>query len=179
MPLYEFYCEPCHTVFTFRSRRVDTTTVPPCPVCGKPLRREVSAFAHILKGATAPETGNAGDSAAEHRLDQLSADMSNKVMDMDDDDAEPADAVRTMREMARRQGLHFKPDAEEALSRVEAGEDPEKLGEQFKEVFDSEDPFEADATAPGAGKMRALFRSLRPPRRDPVWHDMPSGDGDR
>ena len=29
MPIYEFYCEPCHTLFSFLSKRVNTTATPP------------------------------------------------------------------------------------------------------------------------------------------------------
>ena len=28
MPVYEFYCADCHTVFNFLARRVDTTASP-------------------------------------------------------------------------------------------------------------------------------------------------------
>ncbi|MCL1921947.1 MAG: zinc ribbon domain-containing protein, partial [Kiritimatiellaeota bacterium] len=76
MPLYEFYCEPCHTVFTFRAMRVDTETRPSCPVCKAPLKREVSTFAHIMKGQSAPAPDGAdapqgeGDAIAQ-RMEQV------------------------------------------------------------------------------------------------------------
>ncbi|MCK4728291.1 MAG: zinc ribbon domain-containing protein, partial [Desulfobacterales bacterium] len=33
MPIYEFYCEDCNTIFNFFSRSVNTTKRPPCPRC--------------------------------------------------------------------------------------------------------------------------------------------------
>ena len=46
MPIYEFYCRDCHTIFNFFARRVDTETVPKCPKHGKhKLQRQMSRFA--------------------------------------------------------------------------------------------------------------------------------------
>ena len=46
MPIYEFYCADCHTIFNFFSRTVNTRKSPLCPRCGKrTLDRQVSAFA--------------------------------------------------------------------------------------------------------------------------------------
>jgi len=46
MPVYEFYCPDCHTIFNFFSRRVDTETRPTCPACSRPdLERQAFPFA--------------------------------------------------------------------------------------------------------------------------------------
>ena len=46
MPIYEFYCPDCHTIFNFLSKSINTTKRPHCPKCkGRKLRREVSSFA--------------------------------------------------------------------------------------------------------------------------------------
>jgi len=37
MPIYEFYCEDCNTLFNFFSRTVNTDKQPPCPRCRKQL----------------------------------------------------------------------------------------------------------------------------------------------
>jgi len=45
MPIYEFYCVDCHTVFNFFSRRIDTEKRPSCPRCGRPgLERRLQQF---------------------------------------------------------------------------------------------------------------------------------------
>lgn len=176
MPLYEFYCEPCHTVFTFRSPRVDTSTVPSCPACGARLRREVSAFAHIVKGASAPGAEAGADDGAAGRMEQVMAEMGERIRSLDDEDADPREAVKMMREMADAGGLHFRAEVREAMARIEAGEDPEKVDEQFAEVFDSENPF-AESDGEPKGNISALWRRLRGPRRDPVWRDLRADDG--
>ena len=46
MPIYEFYCEDCNTIFTFFSRTVNTSKKPKCPRCKtRTLQRRMSAFA--------------------------------------------------------------------------------------------------------------------------------------
>lgn len=169
MPLYEFYCEPCHTVFTFRSLRVDTATVPPCPACGAKLQREVSAFAHIVKGQSEAGANEDGDAAS--RMDQVMAQMGDRLQALDDADADPREAVQVMRELATAGGVSFNREVQEAMARIEAGEDPEKIDETFRDVFDSENPF-ADSDDASASKVPGWWRRLRDPARDPNWHDL-------
>ncbi|XCN71926.1 MAG: FmdB family zinc ribbon protein [Candidatus Electrothrix aestuarii] len=35
MPIYEFYCQDCNTIFNFFSSRINTEKRPDCPKCGK------------------------------------------------------------------------------------------------------------------------------------------------
>ena len=43
MPIYEFYCEDCNTLFNFFSKTVNTTKKPKCPKCKtKTLSRQMS-----------------------------------------------------------------------------------------------------------------------------------------
>jgi putative FmdB family regulatory protein len=173
MPLYEFYCGPCHTIFTFRSARVDTVTVPPCPKCGQPLKREISPFAHIVKGASkTPDAGDGLEGGAGDRMEQAAARLGDRLQALDDDNADPREAVRVMRELADAGGLRFNAEVREAMARIEAGEDPEKVDETFSEVFDTDNPFEPDGDASGAAQGRAVLRRLRGPVRDPKWHEL-------
>jgi putative FmdB family regulatory protein len=173
MPLYEFYCGPCHTVFTFRSARVDTATVPPCPKCGKALKREVSKFAHIVAGASKEaERGDSPDADVDGaRLEEAASRLGRRLEALDDDGADPREAVRVMRELADAGGLRFNAEVREAMARIEAGEDPEKIDEQFGEVFDTENPFEGGDAA-GAATGRSWLRRFRDPARDPTWYEM-------
>ena len=176
MPLYEFYCEPCHTVFTFRSARVDTVTVPLCPRCGKGLKREISSFAHIVSGAVKEEPG--GEAAGAERMGQAAEQLGERLQALDDDDADPREAVRVMRELASAGGLHFNKEVREAMARIEAGEDPEKIDEEFSEVFDTDNPF-AEGEAEGAPRGVSWLRRLRGPARDPKWYDLAREEGDQ
>jgi len=170
MPLYEFYCEPCHTIFTFRSPRVDTATVPACPACGAKLAREISAFAHIVKGQHSEAPGDDGAGAAD-RMDQIAAKLGDRLQALDDEDADPREAVKVMREMAEAGGVNFKKEVQEAMARIEAGEDPEAIDREFSEVFETDNPF-ADSDDDAGNRALAKWRRLKEPRRDPTWHDL-------
>jgi len=49
MPLYEYYCKPCHTIFSFLSRTANVSKQPACPRCGGELQKQVSSFAFSQK----------------------------------------------------------------------------------------------------------------------------------
>lgn len=171
MPLYEFYCQPCHTVFTFRAPRVDTATVPACPACGGPLSRQVSLFAHRVRGRHEEAPDDGGESVS--RMDQVMAEMSDKMQGLADDDADPREAVSAMRAMAEAGGVRFNADVREAFDRIEAGEDPERVEEQFRDVFETENPFDEGGDEEGRTQSLAWWRRLAGPKRDPRWHDWP------
>ena len=59
MPIYEFYCDPCHTIFNFFSKTVNTTKRPKCPKCKtQALSRQMSPFAVTGRAA---EDGDMAD----------------------------------------------------------------------------------------------------------------------
>ncbi|MBN2109023.1 MAG: hypothetical protein JW832_16475 [Deltaproteobacteria bacterium] len=49
MPIYEYYCKPCHTIFSFLSRTANISRQPACPRCGGELHKQVSSFAFSQK----------------------------------------------------------------------------------------------------------------------------------
>ena len=59
------------------------------------------------------------------------------------------------------------PGMEEALRRMQAGEDPDQIEEQMGDVLEREDPF-AGGGAPG---LKELRRRL-PPSRDETLYEM-------
>ena len=162
-------------IFTFRSARVDTSTVPACPKCGNRLKREVSSFTHIVRGASkaveSDDNTEAGDPMA-GRMEQAAARLGERLQALEDDDADPRDAVRVMRELADAGGLRFNTEVREAMARIEAGEDPERIDEQFSEVFDTDNPFEAGDAQDATASARIWLRRLRGPARDPNWHEL-------
>jgi len=51
MPIYEFYCERCNTIFNFYSKTANTTKQPACPRCKEmPLTRLMSGFSIVKRG---------------------------------------------------------------------------------------------------------------------------------
>jgi putative FmdB family regulatory protein len=173
MPIYEFYCAHCHRVFNFLSRKVNTAKVPGCPRCGRPdLSRRVSAFA-ISKGRPeAPAAPAVGEpDIDEARLERVMESMAGEMEGIDEED--PRQGARFMRRMFEATGLPVGGGMEEALRRMEAGEDPEKIEADLGDVFEG-DPFAAlGQKDPGeAGRSLAGLRRRLPPSVDPELHEM-------
>ena len=173
MPIYEFYCPPCHTIFSFLSRRVNTTATPPCPKCRQPLQRQVSGFA-ALRGGGAEKAPGAGEGPDmdDARVEQAMAGLGAEIENLGDD-ADPRQAASLMRRFAQASGMKFNATVEEALGRMATGEDPEAVESEFGDALESANPFANDADG-GMAKADQLKRLLRAagPRRDPTLHDL-------
>jgi putative FmdB family regulatory protein len=178
MPIYEFYCRHCHRVMSFLSRAVDTDKTPACPRCGREdLARRVSAFA-ISKGRKeepAPEKPP-GPDVDEARLERAMEALAGDMDSIDEND--PRQGAQLMRKLFSATGMPVGGGMEEALRRMEAGEDPEKIEEEMGDVFE-EDPFggllggEGTEKEPGEGKKNlARLRRMLPPAHDPELYEM-------
>ena len=156
MPVYEFYCRDCHTIFNFLSRRVNTEQQPDCPKCGRPgLERQVSRFAVSKNRKEEPIEGMPDiDEAA---LEKAMMGLAGEMEGMDEND--PRQMARFMRKLTEATGVNLGGGMEEAIRRLEAGEDPEKLEEEMGDLFDAENPF-------GKEGMKGLKRRYIPPSHD-------------
>ena len=170
MPIYEFYCADCHTVFNFLSRTINTTKRPDCPRCGRPkLERRVSRFA-ISKGQSKPpEPSQAMPDIDESRMEQAMEQLAGEAEGMDEDN--PRQMARMMRKLYEGAGLPLNEKMEEAVRRLEAGEDPEKIEEAMGDFLDEEDPLLGGESGP-AGGLRGLSRRLRKPEIDETLYDL-------
>ena len=168
MPIYEFYCAECHRLFSFLSRTVDTTKRPACPRCGRPdLARRVSSFA-ISKGRKEEPAGSESmPDVDESRLEQALASLAGEAEGMNEDD--PRQAARLMKKLFDATGMPVGAGMAEALKRMEAGEDPEKIEAEMGDAFE-EDPFAGAAERKKS--LRALRRELLPPSVDPALYEM-------
>ena len=79
MPVYEFYCADCHTIFNFLSRSASTARIPACPRCARQgLEKQVSVFA-ISKNLDEPAEGmpEIDDAKIEQAMLSLAGEMEN------------------------------------------------------------------------------------------------------
>ena len=72
---------------------------------------------------------------------------------------EPPTTLATGALIASTGGMNLGTGIEEAISRLEAGEDPEKLEAELGELFDTENPFSTEG-------IRGLKRKYAPPAHD-------------
>jgi putative FmdB family regulatory protein len=178
MPIYEFYCGQCHRVLSFLSRAVNTEKIPSCPRCGRTdLVRRASAFA-ISKGRKEPPKPDTppGPDIDEARLEKAMEALAGDMDSLDEND--PKQGAHLMRKLFSATGMPVGAGMEEALRRMEAGEDPEKIEEEMGDVFE-EDPFggllggEGAEKEPDEGKKNlGRLRRMLPPTHDPELYEM-------
>jgi putative FmdB family regulatory protein len=138
MPIYEFYCRECNTIYNFFSRRVNTEKVPTCPRCKDvPLKRKVSVF-FTTSGKTSAENDGLPD-IDESRMEKAMAMLASQAEGINEND--PRQAAQLLRKLSQAAGLPLGDGMEEALSRLERGEDIEQIEKDMGDILDGEDPF--------------------------------------
>lgn len=150
MPIYEYACSTCRTVFQFWTQRIGDPKTPECPKCGHAdMKRLLSSFA-IGKGGSSSknEPSFEGDSSQPDAMPDPFAAMSPgqqehaeremmKLMSQADglDENDPRQMGAFMRKMTEATGVDFGPEMAEAIRRLESGEDPEKIEEEMGDLF--------------------------------------------
>jgi len=111
MPEYEFRCLDCkRTVSLFLTIAEYESTLPSCPHCGGAnLRRKIGR----VRVARSEES----------RLESLSDPTSWG----DVDESDPKSMARMMRRMSQETGEEMGPEFDEAVDRLEAGENPDEV----------------------------------------------------
>jgi putative FmdB family regulatory protein len=138
MPIYEFYCEGCNIIYKFFSRRINTERIPDCPQCKDiKLKRRISLFATVSKDRSEREADI--PNFDEKKMEKALASLAGEAEKLNEDD--PRQAAHLMRRLTEATGLKMGPGMEEALRRLERGEDPEKIEEEMEDIFDEEEPF--------------------------------------
>ncbi|WP_419663120.1 regulatory protein, FmdB family [Desulfosarcina variabilis str. Montpellier] len=164
MPIYEFYCPDCNTLFNFFSRTINTTKTPTCPKCKKTtLERQMSAFAFTGK---AKEGGEDEDLPFdESKMEKAMQMLSTEADRINEDD--PRQAADLMRKLTDMTGMELGSGMEEALLRMERGEDPEQIEAEMGDLLENEDPFVF------SGKKGRGARGGKPaPIRDETLYDL-------
>ena len=138
MPIYEFYCDDCNTIYNFFSKSINTRKKPKCPDCKKAtLSRMMSSFAVTGK---AKEDGDLDDLPFdETRMEQAMNMLAGEADKINEDD--PRQAADLMRKLTDMTGMQLGDNMEEALTRMEKGEDPDKIEAELGDLLESEDPF--------------------------------------
>lgn len=166
MPIYEFYCPDCHVIYQFLSKGMGVKRVPTCPQCkGTRLSREVSRFALI--GKAKEKDDEADIPFDETRMMEAMEALAGEAESIPEDD--PKAAAALMRKFAQKSGMPLGEAMEEAISRMEAGEDPDAVEAEMA------DALEDDAALFGKpGSVTRAVRRMREPLRDDELYEMDS-----
>jgi putative FmdB family regulatory protein len=111
MPFYEYKCQNCRKrVSIFLTYAEYETKSPTCPSCGSESLARVISKVRVAK-------------SEETRLDSLADPSAWSGMDEND----PKSMARVMRRMSGEMGEEMGPEFNEAVDRLEAGENPEEI----------------------------------------------------
>jgi len=161
MPIYEFYCERCNTIFNFYSKFINTTKQPLCPRCRKEtLKRFLSTFS-VLRDSSKGENEEPLP-FDEQKMEQAMGALAREADIINEDD--PRQAANVMRRLSEMAGLPLGKGMKEAIERMEAGEDPDKIEEEMGDILE-EDPF----TLPDKRSQRARYPV---PSRDDTLYEL-------
>lgn len=142
MPIYEFACPKCRTIFNFLSQRVNPDRLPVCPKCGnKKMTKQMSRFA-MPRGAKEPAASDGSGDASDGpmpdfdnpRVAQAMNEMERDMAHMDENNPKHmAHMMRKMKDLMPPGSIPKEMDV--AIKRLESGEDPEKIEADMGDVF--------------------------------------------
>lgn len=139
MPIYEFYCKKCNTIYKFFSLKVNTEKIPYCPKCKNvKLQKKMSVFATLSKKGLS-ESDDDMPQLDESKMEKAMAMLAKEADKINEDD--PRQAAQLMRKLTDATGMKLGPGMEEAMHRMERGEDPEKIEQEMGELLEGEEPF--------------------------------------
>lgn len=169
MPIYEYYCRDCHTIYSFFSAAVGVKRAPGCPRCQRAeLEKRPSTFAMLRGRSDSGDEGDEGDDPFagldEERVDKAMESLAAE-MDRLGDTEDPKALGSLFRRFGDLTGIEPGPRMEEALRRLEKGEDMESI----EGDLDLDDEGEGDLSELFQLKKRLLRRARRP-RVDDTLH---------
>lgn len=136
MPIYEFLCRDCNTLFNFFSARIDTEARPGCPRCEQPLERRPASFATLKhRGEGEPDPFEGLDEGA---LDSAMESMAEELHGVEDED-DPRVMAGLLRKFGQASGMEMGPRMRDLLARLESGADPEALEQELDGELDSDE----------------------------------------
>ncbi len=164
MPIYEFYSPDTNKVYSFFARSLaQGKNSPRCPdKPGATMERMISRFAVTGK---ASEKSDAAQDASDPRMERVMAEMEREMSGLDESHPDPRALGRMMRKMTEATGQAMPKEMEQMIRRLESGEDPEKLEEEFGDAFEGMD-------LPGDETSASPRHKLRRPVRDPALYEM-------
>ena len=166
MPIYEFHSPDTNKIYSFFARSLSyADKVPKCPDDpAARMERMVSKFAFTGRAKEKSDEPDASDP----RMEKMMAEMEREMSSLDENNPDPKALGRMMRKMTEATGQAMPDGMDQMIRRLEAGEDPEKLEEEFGDAFEGMDMPDGDA-----GEVATTGSRVRPVRmeRDPALYE--------
>lgn len=124
----------------------------------------MSAFATIGK-ARESDGDDPFAGMDEAKMEQALAGLMHEAENVNEDD--PRQVAQLMRKFADKTGLNLGGAMEEAMARMEAGEDPDQIEQEMGDLMEGEAPFSLDAM-----KKKVQAGRHRPPIHDDHLYDL-------
>jgi hypothetical protein len=125
-------------IFNFHSGTVNVEKQPSCPKCRKrKLDRQMSTFSSPRNRGEEDDMPmpDMDESKMEHAMNLLAKEAEHV------DENDPRQAANLMRKLTDMTGVNLGPGMEEAMARMESGEDPEQIEDEMGDLLEDEDPF--------------------------------------
>jgi putative FmdB family regulatory protein len=139
MPIYEFFCRSCNTLYNFFSSSVDTERRPDCPRCSRPaLERRPARFAMRSRSldARTDDTDEPFAGLDDARMEAAMSAMERELEGIDDDAPDPGQLARALRSLGDAGGIEIGPRMKEIIEKLDAGADPESLESEIAALDD-------------------------------------------
>lgn len=173
MPIYEFFCPSNQRIYSFFARSLRyADKVPRCPDNPRwKMEKMISAFAITGRAKeAAPATAGEDDAKMDAALAQMEHEFGGIA---DSDNPDPRALAKMMRRMGEIAGQKLPEEMTEVIGRLERGEDPDKLEEQYGDVFDKMGDLPGNIDTGGEGAaIRAKLRRRPRVTRDPKLYEM-------
>ena len=138
MPIYEYRCPDCQRrssiYFRTMSAALEGGNTAPCPHCGERHLQRLVSKVSFIRAENLGDSPNVGGGTTSEDLADESAygsygddpeGFGEMMQGVDDED--PRSVARWARQMQRQTGEDLGPEFDTALSRIESGEDPDRV----------------------------------------------------
>ncbi|MCX7981790.1 MAG: zinc ribbon domain-containing protein [Syntrophales bacterium] len=122
----------------------------------------MSIFSHLSGSRKEADDLPIDETKLERAMNMLASEAENI------NEEDPRQAALLMRKLTEATGMSLSPAMEEALSRLERGEDLEAIEAEMGDILESEDPFSFSSPS----RKGSVSRQNRPPRVDDTLYEL-------
>lgn len=172
MAIYEYYSPDNCRIYSFYAKSIPQgAKIPSCPDNANfRMEKMISSFSVTGDRIKSEESINS-ENFNDPRLQATMAEMEHEMAGINEENSDPRQLGRLMRKMTEMSGEKMPERIEEIMRRLEAGEDPEKLEDEFGDMIDAGEE-SMDVTPDKTGNNKNSNRNKKILTRDPELYDL-------